>query len=78
MGGDKKKAKIELEQALAYDPAFPVTYYYLAEYWDVMGDRDKARDYLKKLKELPPSDEAKPELTVIADQAKTLSAKLKN
>ncbi len=76
VGGDKKQSRVELERSFASDPTFPVTMYYLAEYWDVMGKKETARTYLKKLNELPVKDDDKPEFAVIQDKVRDLTKKL--
>jgi tetratricopeptide (TPR) repeat protein len=52
--GDTITAVKTLERCLSIDRGFGYTYYLLAKYSQISGDRNSARDYLKKGLQLDP------------------------
>jgi tetratricopeptide (TPR) repeat protein len=76
-GGSKSRALENLNKAMGIDSTNPFNLYYLAEYYDVIGDRYKALDnlaLLEKLTATPEVDEA--DLKSIQEKGKKLKKKL--
>lgn len=72
VGGSKKRAKEELEKALAIGPKDPFNHYYLLEFCALTGDKARARAEMEILRTLnvPPEDE--PELKMVQEKASRL------
>jgi tetratricopeptide (TPR) repeat protein len=61
-GGNKKRALEELNKSLAIDSTNPYTYYYLADYYLTIGQKDKAKAALDTLANLKTSPDQEPDL----------------
>ena len=75
-GGNPKRAEQELQKALAIDPQDPFTHYYLAEFYDLTGDKPRARAELQNLQTLQVPPSYGPELQYLLKKATKLSARL--
>jgi tetratricopeptide (TPR) repeat protein len=71
MGGDKGRAKIELERALVMGPNDPFHVYYMAEYWKTVGHKEKLKEELDALKNLQPPSDLIPETKMLQARAET-------
>jgi tetratricopeptide (TPR) repeat protein len=69
VGGSKKRAKEELEKALAMGPNDPFTHYYLAEFYKIMGDQAKKNAELDTLRALQVAPDTIPELKMLQAKA---------
>ena len=69
IGGSKKRAKEELEKALAMDPNNPFTHYYLAEFYKIMGDNAKKATEREALHTLQVSADLVPEQKMLQAKA---------
>jgi hypothetical protein len=69
MGGSKKRAKEELEKALAIGPNNPYNHYYLAEYYKVMGDDAKKKVEIDALRALQVSPDRIPDQKMLEAKA---------
>jgi len=69
MGGSKKRAKEELDKALAIDPNNPYNHYYLAEFYMVMGDDAKKKAELDTLRSLQVSPDQLPDQKMLIAKA---------
>ena len=77
MGGDKARGLRHLQASLDVDPQNPVTTYYLAECYDSLGEKDKARDMLQRMHALKPSPDFQIEFGLIQDKVQALDRELK-
>src|SRR5207247_1353398 len=69
VGGSKKRAKEELDKALAMGPNDPFTHYYLAEFYKITGDDAKKTAELEILHTLQVPVESIPELKMLQQKA---------
>ena len=69
MGGNKKRAREELEKAYAIGLNNPFNYYYLAEFYKITGDDAKMKVELDALRTLQPPPELVPELKMLQEKA---------
>jgi hypothetical protein len=69
MGGNKKRAKLELEKALVMGTDNPFNYYYLAEYYKITGDNAKKKAELDILHAIQAPPELVPELKMLQEKA---------
>lgn len=76
VGGSKKRAAKELHKALALDPHDPFTHYYLAEFYELTGEKEKAKAEIKLLQSLDVPTESLPELDMMKKKGERLWAKL--
>ena len=77
VGGNKKRALEELQKSLAIDPQNPFTHYYLAEYYQTVGDKAKARLELETLAHLSAEPDEAPELAMMQLKGEKLKEDLK-
>ena len=68
-GGSKTRAEAELKKALGMDPNDPFTHYYLAEFYQLTGDKDNSRNELEALKTLSVPTDSLPELHMLQKRA---------
>lgn len=76
-GGSKKRALENLNKAMSIDPGNAYNLYYMAEYYDVAGERYKALDHLALLEKCTPTtdvDEA--DLKSVQEKGRKLKKKL--
>lgn len=76
-GGSRKRALENLNKAIGIDPGNAYNLYYMAEYFDVVGERYKALDHLALLDKCTPTmdvDEA--DLKSVQEKGKKLKKKL--
>lgn len=76
MGGNKARGLKHLQASLAVDPQNPVTTYYLAECYQSMGEKEKARAMLKQMHTLKPSPDFQIEFGLIQDKVRALDKQL--
>ncbi len=76
IGGNKTRGLKHLLTSLAIDPENPVTTYYLAECYQSMGDKEKARATLKKMHTLKPNPDFQIEFGLIQDKVQALDKEL--
>jgi hypothetical protein len=69
LGGSKKRAKEELDKALAMGPRDPFTHYYLAEYYRFTGDKAASRAELDRLNTLAVAPQDEPEWKMLKQRA---------
>jgi len=69
VGVSKKRAKEELDKALAMGPNDPFTHYYLAEFYKITGDDAKKTAELEILRTLQVPVESIPELKMLQQKA---------
>ena len=69
IGGSKKRAKEELEKAVAMDPNNPFTHYYLAEFYKITGDAAKKKAEIDALRTLLVSPDLVPEQKMLQEKA---------
>lgn len=76
-GGSKKRAHENLQKALEIDPENAFNNYYMAEYYDRIGERYKALDHLKILESATPTrDVDPPDLKLMQGRGQKLKKKM--
>jgi tetratricopeptide (TPR) repeat protein len=69
MGGNKARAKEELEKSLAMAPNDPFHHYYMAEYCKLTGDKARFESEITALKTLTPPADLIPETEMMRERA---------
>ena len=69
MGGNKARAKQELEKALSIDPNDPFHHFYMAEYAKLTGDKARFQSELATLNSLTPPSDLIPEANMLRARA---------
>ncbi len=75
-GGNKKRAEEQLKKALEMSPLNPFNLYYMAEYYQIVGEKERATELLDKLDALDPTQEELPDWTMMVEKGKKLRTKL--
>lgn len=69
IGGNKTRAREELQKALVIGPNDPFHHYYMAEYWKITGDKEKLNAELVALRTLQPTPDLIPETKMLQQRA---------
>lgn len=76
-GGNKKQAREQLTTAFNQAPQNPFNLYYMAEFHQVMGEKEEAKKLLETLNSLSEEGDRKADVVMMKKKGAALSAKLK-